>query len=512
MAFTVADALEISTLKAGEPRVLTGADGLDREVRWVHSAEIPDIAKFLTGGELLLTAGLGIGEGAGQQRAYVRGIAAAGSSALVIEESGRRFDAVPKTVVNEATRCGLPVVALANEVPFAAVSAQVHEILTEQRLHTLRQEREVESIFSSLLLGGADHLEIMETLASLTDSTVVLENIAHRLTAYHTPDGASFDVDSWDRHARVLHGTHTTCVRRPVLMRGQPWGWVHVIDGQSNSSQFAADFAAERAAVAVAISLLTDRSLQARDDQRSTALMTHLMLGELSGPDFIHQAGRLGYHLGTGEVFVIVANKSPHDDAAPRARRVFDPEAISADMEDYVVTVAVDSARTRLMTRLRDDDAFRGGGASRSVAPQMIATAVTQAKNAAAVARSSGRVLHFDDLGVERILVTLAQGPELASFVEDELGPLLTYDARSSTPLLPTLKAFLSVDGRKSEAAEKLFVQRRTLYNRLERISTILGRSLEEPDNRQRLLLAVKGLDLLQDSALHTQPRRIPRR
>jgi len=47
MVFTVADALDIDLLKDAGARVLTGSDSLDREVRWVHSSEISDIARFL---------------------------------------------------------------------------------------------------------------------------------------------------------------------------------------------------------------------------------------------------------------------------------------------------------------------------------------------------------------------------------------------------------------------------------------------------------------------------------
>ena len=99
----------------------------------------------------------------------------------------------------------LPVIALTHEVSFAGVSAQVHEILTEMRLRSLTREREVEATFSGLLLDGADHLGIVETLAALTDSTVVLENIAHRVTVYFSVDGVEFDDDEWNRHARVSH-------------------------------------------------------------------------------------------------------------------------------------------------------------------------------------------------------------------------------------------------------------------------------------------------------------------
>jgi purine catabolism regulator len=109
--------------------------------------------------------------------------------------------------------------------------------------------------------------------------------------------------------------------------------------------------------------------------------------------------------------------------------------------------------------------------------------------------------LRFDELGVERLLVALAPGPELASYVQDELGPLLAVDAKTQNPLLPTLKEYLAVGGNKTEAAQRLFVQRRTLYHRLDRISAILGRSLEDPTTQQSLLLAVRALDLLDGKA-----------
>src|SRR5205085_1337224 len=106
------------------------------------------------------------------------------------------------------------------------------------------------------------------------------------------------------------------------------------------------------------------------------------------------------------------------------------------------------------------------------------------------------RLVRFEELGVLRLLMAVPD-TELAGYVEDELSPILTHDASSSNPLLPTLRAFLDCDGRKSDAAQKLFVQRRTLYYRLDRIGTMLHRSLDLPETRHRLLFAVRGLDLL---------------
>ena len=58
---TVAAALRLEVFSRVGMKVHAGENNLDRVVRWVHPTEIPDIAQFLRGGEMLLTAGLGIG-------------------------------------------------------------------------------------------------------------------------------------------------------------------------------------------------------------------------------------------------------------------------------------------------------------------------------------------------------------------------------------------------------------------------------------------------------------------
>jgi len=55
--------------------------------------------------------------------------------------------------------------------------------------------------------------------------------------------------------------------------------------------------------------------------------------------------------------------------------------------------------------------------------------------------------------------------------------------------------------GNQARAAEELFVQRCTLYYRLERLSTILGLDLGDTGTRQRLQLAVRSHDLIRPTA-----------
>jgi len=106
-------------------------------------------------------------------------------------------------------------------------------------------------------------------------------------------------------------------------------------------------------------------------------------------------------------------------------------------------------------------------------------------------------MIHFDDLGVDLLLVSLPDQQVLRRFVEAELGPLLEWDAGRGTPLLPTLQAYLAHGRNKAGAARALRVNRRSLYHRLDRISKLLGRDLESPEAATRLTVALRGLAII---------------
>jgi purine catabolism regulator len=138
-------------------------------------------------------------------------------------------------------------------------------------------------------------------------------------------------------------------------------------------------------------------------------------------------------------------------------------------------------------------------GLSRVSLPGELPSAIRQARLAAQVASETepASLVSFDGLGVPRLLFALDEASELQNYVKHELGRLLDHDATAGTPLLDTLRAYLAVGGNKVRAAEILFVHRRTLYYRLERIGSLLSRSLEDPESRTALDIALRGWDYL---------------
>jgi purine catabolism regulator len=205
---------------------------------------------------------------------------------------------------------------------------------------------------------------------------------------------------------------------------------------------------------------------------------------------------------------VVVLCKEPDSDGVAEAvleaaLKSLKIPAVMADIGEYVLAVV--GLTGQLSATQLTEHLDRGGaraGVSRSGPAAQLADAARQARTAASIAatRDEPTALHFDRLGVLRLLVALAEGPELTRYVDDELGPLLRHDASDTNPLLPTLRAYLAADGNKSRAADALFIQRRTLYYRIERLNTLLGRSVDDPEVRGGLSLALQSLDLVEST------------
>jgi DNA-binding PucR family transcriptional regulator len=125
-----------------------------------------------------------------------------------------------------------------------------------------------------------------------------------------------------------------------------------------------------------------------------------------------------------------------------------------------------------------------------------------EARHALQVARRMGRrgtVASYGRLGVERLLLEIEKPERLAAYVDEWLGPLLRHDAagRGAAPLVETIDALVAETWNLRAAARRLLVHVNTLRYRMERAARISGRSLEDPEVRLGLGLALRAWGLL---------------
>lgn len=543
MGMSLREVLELEPVRRGQPAVLAGADRLGRSVRWVHVAELPDIARLLHGGELLLTTGMGIaGRTVVEQSSYVTGLAEAGAAGLVIE-LGRNFAEIPGPMVRAAGDCQLPLVALRRETRFVEVTETVHRAILSRQYESMRRAETVSRDLTELILSGSGPGEIVSRLAEIFASPVVLEDEAHQVVEVAGPRVAVEDaLASWEAHSRAGHddrarGGVGRCVRPPrclwvgLWLRHHLWGRLHVL-GADNRPDELTELLVDRAGAALALAVLAAKDAAHLADRAGSALVSELVEGRYGSPDeLLRRARTLGADLTRGRLVAIAIEPAEHvllahavseeerlehrlaiaERLRAATRELGCPALVGLHGDRIVVVAAVPGSRSipvvteAIVSIAGERAAGLIAGVSNQTVPDGLHHAVNEAMTALALGRrdSSGRrVHHASDLGTYQLLVHLAQGPELARFVESELRAVLDHDARGRAKLLPTLRAYLRHTGRKAETVRELQIQRRTLYARLRRLEVLLCRDLGDQGTRTRLTLALQGLDLLHDRHL----------
>lgn len=126
--------------------------------------------------------------------------------------------------------------------------------------------------------------------------------------------------------------------------------------------------------------------------------------------------------------------------------------------------------------------------------PERFATGLSEARQALQAAQTFPERLglcSFNELGVLRLLGAIGDRHLLDQFVAEVLGAAIGDDLRHEPVLLPTLEAWTHENGNLALAAQRLGVHRNTLSYRLQRFETLTGRSLDDPNVRLDIAVAL---------------------
>jgi purine catabolism regulator len=529
---TLREVLELPVVRRALPEVVTGADALDRELRWAHVVDTADPSDLLKGGELVLTTGIGAGGRDADQARWIASILEQGVAAVAVELGTSWRERVPEPVLTACREAGVPLVAFRRQVRFIEITEAVHSAVLHRQFELLRRGEEIHRRFTELILQGRGVPEIMAELADAVAAPVVLEDAAHELVYYVSgPAGDDVALAAWtDLHRAEDRGeTPGGALVVDVRLMDTSWGRLIALALDSPLDEFDR-VALERAAIAVAIDLLGrqhDEHLRARS---RGAFLSDLAAGAVEEPDARRRAEALGWAGSTerrGALLPLAAawrsprGRGPGSGERPtwtqlsgdlRAALATTGAGVLLGPRDADLLVLVALGGREYDDALADHlaEVFHGVLERRGLGPEDAALAIgaptatwelagqglRRVRRSAGAATALPAVRWYDARrpGVTDLLHDLREAPELDAFVDEQLGPLLGDGSARTRALLETLEAYLAAGGRKAQAARSLHLERQSLYLRLRRIEDILGVSLDDEDAVLGLHLAVRAL------------------
>jgi len=540
---TVGQVLGMEAVRRGEPRVVAGEESLGRLVRWVHAIELPDAARLLRGGELVLTTGIALPDEDERIGVYVSELAGAGVSALAVELGRRYKGGLPASFSAAAADAGLPLVVFEREVPFVAITEAVHGWIIDDQLEQLRASARLHEVFTDLAVAGAGPGEVLRQGALLAGRPVILEDLAHRVLACEPagtdPGGL---LEGFEARSRAVAPAARTAYDEPsgwlittVGARGEDWGRVILVCGGTPAPGDVV--LVERMATTLALGRLLARQHESLERQAHATLISAILAQADTDPDEAAVRARaLGIPVAGRLLITAVLRFRLGGPGLPAQARVLEVAEAMADAcrseripalvgplddvragallslerqadPDQALSAVCAGARQRLAHRSRmpagpgpaAHDPVIGIG---SAAPSMreVRRSLLEAQQVADAAAQAAQAppggperpfYRLADLRLRGLLYLLAGDSRLGTFVERELGPLAAYDAAHGSDLTGVLEAYLAAGGNKAVAAARAHLARPTLYERLRHIERILGVSLEAADSRTSLHVAL---------------------
>ncbi|MEU9807655.1 PucR family transcriptional regulator [Mycobacterium sp. NPDC050853] len=534
MQVTVQDIVDLDVVAAGDPEVLSGELNMGRPVRWVHVADIDDVAAILVGNELVLTTGIGMSRAPSASTKFVHQLVQAGAAGLMVELSPS-FPRIPATALKAARESELPVIVLHRPVRFVEVTERVHRRIVTEQSEIHRFADQVNEVFTELNLSRAGFERIVTTAEQLAGSPVVLEDLSRGvLASASSAIPAQVLLINWEQRSRTAEETGRRerepgasvaerWMSRAVGSGHQRWGQLVIL---ASDREERARIVLERAARSLELARMMRRDDMMIGLQVQAGLLSEILDGQL---DSEAQARDRLTAMGISSPRVLVGLAVRFADSGsltPSDRTLLNlggevrqclaesgADAVTGLLGSSHVVALIGAASEQRLRRAVADFAQRLSGvrsealcATGAQTPTVLGVAgsVRTARMVvdAAVnqARRPGHCFTQADIRLEGLLLALRHDVRLQEFAESELGPLLNYEAQHAPGLVDLLRTFLAVGGSKSELARRSHRNRTALYPRLAKLEAILGHSLDDPASRLSLSVALLAHDQARDA------------
>ena len=525
MPVSVNDLLKMPSLGL---KLVDGSAGADRPIRWAHTSELPDPTPWLSGGELLLTTGMGVQNSNEARDLYLKRLIDADLSGLGFG-LGFGFDSVPEEIIRLGNDRDFPVLEVPYAIPFIAISEAVSSRLGEDRLRDAQMSVEVHDRLTSMVTSGAGPIDVLEEIVQLAPGWTYLFDPRGGVTGaaqslgFDAPDakevwttlppgilaanGPSTAGQSGPRGTSVALAVNAGGSRRPegVLVFGK-----HARLEQRDR------IVVHHAVTVLGLLLSSRRAIIEAERRVAGDVLSEAFAGRLDGDELGRRLELVGFGASDPLTVLVVEQGDAVDadvddlawavDAAAGARAQAARVGISkgkvaalvnhANPEELAKTVAAEVSETLNGDRGRPPVRI---GVGETVQVPRIRDSYISALFALRAAPDAKPIASPRDLGSYGFLLGAQPRGVLEGFVRSVLGPLIDRDRLKSSQLVESVRSFIEAGGRWEQGAEGLGVHRHTLRYRVRQAEELLGRDLTEAEDRLEVWLALKAAEILDE-------------
>jgi purine catabolism regulator len=544
MEFKVKDLLAMEPMKNAE--VLGGQNYIHNVIEGVTIMEGPDIAKWLKGGEVILTSLYSIRDFNDKEiKDFISKLAEKRVSALIIKN-------LSETISDRLLEIGkmykMPVIQLPQEVPFVDVMYPIMGELFNNQVTKLQYYKEIHDRFTALSLADKGLEKIIHTLEELIGNPVALfdRNFTCIVSTY--PGLENFEmvekVHFYEQTSGIKFPHYRQIVKYPELdnIKGHQivvpietlnHNKMYLLIGEINKSLGELDLiAVENAATSLSLELVKQFAVAEVEKKYKNDLIEELISGKIQSVNAVYEkANVIGWDF-TGAFTAVLFKINHYPENKPNQKSGFSdrshfllheaihhylPNGIISNKSNlFIVLWKVEKSsealwmreikKTALSIQSVINDQVKDIGVQVGIGSAVSdITEIPKSYKEAHDALDLGETLNglasitaFSELGIFRLLRYVKDSTALTQFIPHSLKELLDYQQANQADLLETLQTFLECNQNAAQTAKHLFVHYKTVVYRLDRIKEITGMDFDDSEEMLSVRVGLKIYELLQ--------------
>ena len=179
----ISDVLKLTVMQ--HAKIVAGSGGVERDVRWVHIVDLPDILPWVRSGQLLLTTGYAWPRDENSQRLFVRTLAERNLAGVALAVP-HFFDHFSTAAREEADAVQLPLLEIPWDMPFAQITEELHRTIIAEQYHVIEQAEAMHRTLTRAALEANSLQDLTTTFGRLIQRAVTLEDADGLMLACYT--------------------------------------------------------------------------------------------------------------------------------------------------------------------------------------------------------------------------------------------------------------------------------------------------------------------------------------
>ncbi len=555
---TIEKALKLNALKGA--KIVAGDRGINNKIIKINIMEVPDIMDWVNEGELLLTTAYSIKDDPLALRELIPKLHEKGLAGLAIKPR-RYLEAISKDMIDRANELGFPLIELPYEASYTDIINPIMAEVLNNQAALLTKLEEAHKQLMNILLEGGDLKSISDALARLVKNPVAIQDIIFNKTFVSlyrkNPDLREELVNKAENHQDissryyqlqhhqisedVIGNKKINKLIMPIVAGNKTYGYIIVWEIEDNLEAFDT-LTIENSSAIGALIIMKKLSIMEVEKRHRIEFIEDLLSSDPNLQKSAIERGQIfGLEFGKDNIVMVVSlddfrktyKKTPNNEEfiqqyKNNIRRIIKNSAdnlnqqiIMGDKSDSIIILLAvepmtEAKKVKEITILLGEEIIKEAKNNLSnisisigigryyTKMEDLYKSYQDAKKSITLGRlfNQEAIIHFDDLGIYRLLYYENLQPELIRFYNETLRPLVEYDKKKDTELVKTLEAYFENNGNLKKISKQLYTHYNTILYRIQRIEEICNLNLQNSQERLNLEIALKIMCIIDNKTM----------